>query len=126
MARNRTPTSILEAKGSFVTHKNRQRVSEPDAKEPMCDPPDYLGKEEKKVWRDIVKHACPGVLFASDQDAFQLYVRLVAKMRYHFSEMSQFVSLASRFAATPADRSKVVVEKKKESSLSEFLNRKSA
>ena len=131
MAKNRTPTSILEAKGAFQQNPGRARKAEPKVTEPIGNPPTYLSAEEKKVWREIVKRSPPGVLFESDREAFELLVRLASKKRYHFSammvgEMSQFVSLCSRYAMTPADRSKVAVETPKKSALSDFINRKSA
>ena len=131
MARNRTPTSILDAKGSFLTHKNRLRPDEPVTVKPLGNPPAYLSKEEKKVWKETVKEAAPGVLFESDRTAFELLVRLKSKMIHEYSSMmaadkAQLVSLCSRFAMTPADRSKVSVNKPAQSSLQQFLNRKSA
>ena len=53
-------------------------------------------------------------------------MRLTHKLRTQFAtmkgvEMGQFITLCSRFAATPSDRSKVAVEQPKESSLSKFL-----
>jgi hypothetical protein len=94
----------------------------------LGSPSVHLSLEEKKVWRDMVKRACPGVLFESDRDHFELCVRLCTKMRYNWekmtaAEMSQFTSLGSRFAMTPADRSRVVVAAAPKSSLQEFLKR---
>jgi hypothetical protein len=77
----------------------------------------------------MVKRSCPGVLFESDRDHFEMCVRLCTKMRYRFdqmtaAEMSQFISLGSRFAMTPADRSRVTVAAAPKSSLQSFLAKK--
>jgi hypothetical protein len=124
----RTPTAILEAKGAFEQNPNRARPNEPTSGKPIGAPPVYLSLEEKRVWRELVKHACPGVLFESDREHFELLTRLTAKMRYHFtemkaSEMAHFISLGSRFAMTPADRSRVTIDRTKKSTLQEFLKR---
>ena len=130
MAPNLQPTAILDAKGSFLKHPERARPNEPRATEPLGTPPKYLTAAEKKVWKELAKQLLPGVAFASDRVAFELLVRLTAKMRTNqmtkTSDMTTLISLCSRFAMTPADRSRVSVEKPKDSSLSSFLNRRPA
>lgn len=131
MARNRTPTSILDAKGAFAKNPNRARPNEPTTDQPIGNPPSYLSKEEKKIWKERVKQAIPGVLKFSDRTAFELLVRLDNTMRndranMKVSEMSLLVSLCSKFAMTPADRSKVNVEQPKKSNLQMFLTRKAS
>jgi hypothetical protein len=130
MARNLTPTSILEAKGSFITHKNRQRPHEPSTDQPIGNPPPEMTKEEKKRWRELVRQACPGVLKESDRLLFALLVRLAAKFYSNqpmmAAETTQMITLSSKFAMNPADRSRVSVEKPKQSSLSMFLTKKAS
>lgn len=125
MPRNRTPTAILDAKGGFLTHKDRQRPNEPISDRPIGNPPTSLSKEEKKVWRDLVKQACPGVLMESDRLMFAVLVRLATKFYTNApmmaAETNQMITLSSKFAMNPADRSRVAVEKKPTSSLSSFL-----
>jgi hypothetical protein len=130
MARPRTPTSILDAKGSFLTHKNRQRPNEPITDRPIGDPPESFTKEQRKVWRDLVKQSCPGVLMESDRLMFSVLVKLAAKFYANepmmAAETTQMITLSSKFAMNPADRSKVSVEKPKSSSLTSFLQRKAS
>lgn len=130
MGRNRTPTNILDAKGSFLTHKNRQRPNEPTTDRPIGNAPTSMSKAERKVWKQLVKQACPGVLKESDRLLFALLVRLATKFYNNepmmAAETSQMITLSSKFAMNPADRSKVNVEKPKSSSLSLFLAKKSA
>ena len=128
MGRNRTPTDILEAKGSFLTHKNRQRPNEPVVDRPIGDPPKHFAKEEKKVWKAMVKEACPGVLMESDRRVFAVLVRLATKFELNqdmkVMETNQLIALSSKFAMNPADRSKVAVEKPKQSALAAFMSKR--
>lgn len=128
MGRNRTPTEILDAKGTFIANPQRSRPGEPKGSQPLGGPPTYLSKEEKKVWKDLAKQVLPGVAYQSDRTAFELLTRLTYKLRSgqmtKSSDMATLISLCSRFAMTPADRSRVVVDKPKESALSTFLNRR--
>ena len=130
MGRNRTPTSILDAKGGFLTHKDRQRPNEPASDRAIGNPPTYLTKDEKKVWKELVKQACPGVLMESDTLLFAVLVRLATKFRKNepmmAAETNQLITLSSKFAMNPADRSRVEVEKKPTSALSTFLQRKAS
>jgi phage terminase small subunit len=130
MGRNPTPTAILDARGGFINRPSRERPDEPSTagRRPLGPPPSYLSAEEKKVWKRLAKEMLPGVAFASDRTAFELLTRLTAKLRAgqmsKSSDMATLITLCSRFAMTPADRSRVVAEQPKESSLSKFLSRR--
>jgi phage terminase small subunit len=126
MPRNRTPTAILDAKGAFNQNPGRARPTEPTTDKPIGGPPNWLSSTEKTVWHELVKQSLPGVLMESDRLMFAVLVRLAAKFRSGDEpmmgiEIAQMISLSSRFAMTPADRSKVTVEKKPTSSLTSFL-----
>jgi len=130
MGRTRVPTAITEAKGGFLTHKNRLRPNEPVDVREIGNPPTYMSKEEKKVWRDLVKQACPGVLKLSDRLLFAVLVKMAT--RFHAgekllcAETAMLITLSSKFAMNPADRSKVSVDKPKQSGLALFLQKKTA
>jgi phage terminase small subunit len=131
MSRPRTPTALLDARGAFSKNPDRQRPAEPTTDQPIGSPPTYLSKDEKKIWKELVKQSLPGVLKFSDRASFELLVRLTSTMRTDYATMrvadkSLFVSLCSRFALTPADRSKVNVEQPKKSNLQAFLTRKAS
>lgn len=126
MGRNRTPTAILDAKGTFLVNPQRARSDEPATDRPLGSPPRYLTDAEKKVWKELADQCLPGVVFESDRTEFEMLVRLKAKMIDDFWSMKSadkalLVTLGSKFAMTPADRSKVTVDKPKESKLSKFL-----
>jgi len=125
MGRNQTPTAILDAKGAFIANPQRARKDEPQGRGELGTPPKYLSADEKKIWKEVAKRIPPGVAFESDRDAFELMVRLTTKLRKgeleKVSHMTTLISLWSRFAMTPADRSRVSADKPKESGLAEFL-----
>jgi phage terminase small subunit len=128
MGRNRTPTPILEGKGGFITHKNRKRPDEPTTDRPIGKPPTYLNASEKRVWKQLVVQALPGVLLESDRLMLAVLARLANKLYtgvpMKVGETAQMITLSSKFAMNPADRSKVSVEKPKQSALSLFLAKK--
>jgi phage terminase small subunit len=136
MGRTHTPTAILDAKGSFLKHPDRKRPGEPKPSRPLGPPPKYLSDGLKAIWKEVAKRLLPGVASEADRDAFEMMVRLTATMRdggtkvgdvvvpMMAAERSTLISLWSRFAMTPADRSKVVVEKPKDSKLDAFMKRR--
>ena len=112
MPRPRTPTSILEARGAYVTHPERraERVNEPQPTAPLGAAPDHLTKEQKKIWRELVRIAPPGVLANCDRWIVERCVQLVAKMRagnLMALEGSQLITCLSKLGMTPVERSKV-------------------
>src|SRR5271170_4407135 len=115
MGRNNTPTAILDAKGSFLNHPERARPNEPTSDKPLGDPPSWMTKKEKVVWQELAAQALPGVVLESDRLQFALMVKLATKLynkkELRVGEMSTLITLGSKFAMNPADRSKVVVEK---------------
>jgi hypothetical protein len=135
MPRNKVPTAVLDAKGAFIANPQRERKAEPKTTDagPIGSAPTRLTQDQKKVWKEIAKRMLPGVVFASDRDAFELMVRLTVRMRAEdhtkeetimaAAEKTLLVSLWSRFAMTPADRSRVQAEKKPEDKLTTFLSR---
>ena len=128
MGRNKTPTSMLDAKGTFLSHPDRKRPNEPSTDRPIGTAPKTMTAEQKEVWKELVKQSCPGVLKVSDRLMFAVLVKLATKFYSNVSmaavETAQLITLSSKFAMNPADRSRVQVEKPKESALSLFLKKK--
>lgn len=126
MSGRRTPTAILDARGSFLNHPERRRPNEPTTTRPLGGPPKHLDIDHAKIWRDLKRQLLPGVAMGSDRTAFECLVNLVYRLRkgtlsdHGYSLLLQF---AGRFALTPADRSKVAVESKPASKLDKFMNR---
>jgi hypothetical protein len=132
MGRNRTPTEILDAKGAFIANPQRKRPGEPKAADGIGPAPRRLTDAEKAIWKELAEDSAPGVLKRSDRNMFELLVVLTARFRDRLdaaivmtaADRSLMLSLASRFAMTPADRSKVIVEGQVKSRLEEFLARR--
>jgi hypothetical protein len=124
MPRPRTPTEMLDAKGSFLAKPDRARPNEPVIDEPLGDPPIRLSEEEKKVWLEIAEELPNGVAKQSDRAMFEVLVRLIAKLRagkIRIMELSALISLCGKFAMTPSDRSKVAVNAEPSNALTRFL-----
>lgn len=130
MGRNRKPTAILEAEGAFIANPQRKRTQEPntDKADGLGSPPRYLSDDQKKIWKEIAKSLLPGVALESDRDAFEMMIRLTDTMRNRWDEMmaadrTALVALWSKFAKTPADRSKVSADPPKDNKLDAFLKK---
>ena len=113
MGLNRTPTAILEARGSFIGHKNRKeaRAGEPIVTKRLGSPPKTFTDEQKKLWHEFAKIVPAGVATYADRWAVEIVVCAMAKFRAGTvtgGERYQLTSLLSRFGLTPADRSRVV------------------
>ena len=113
MGLNRTPTAILEARGSFINHKNRKeaRAGEPAVTKRLGSPPKTFTDEKKKLWHELAKIVPAGVATYADRWAVEIVVCAMAKFRagnISGAQTAQLTSLLSRFGLTPADRSRVV------------------
>jgi phage terminase small subunit len=123
----RTPSALLETKGAYIKEPSRklERANEPTTDRPIGDPPEYLTKAERKVWRELVKQSCPGVLKEPDRLMFAMLVGLATKFQNRekmvIAETNQMITLSSKFALNPADRSRVQVAAAPKSNLQSFL-----
>src|ERR1700675_3392802 len=113
MGLNRTPTAILERRGSFINHKNRKeaRAGEPVVTKRLGGPPKTFTDEQKKLWREFAKMVPAGVATYADRWAVEIIVCTMAKFRAGTSsgaERAQLASMLSKFGLTPADRGRVV------------------
>ena len=121
MARPRTATNLLDARGSFQKNPQRkaERAEEPTDLEPLGDPPAGLSEREYEMWSEVVTVMHKGVVYEVDRFAVELAVRLITKMRYRFNdmtaaEMGRLQGVLGQLGMTPADRSKVQVLRKPE------------
>jgi hypothetical protein len=112
MPANRVPTPILEARGSFASHKNRKtaRAGEPVETRPLGGPPRTFTEEQRKLWREFARMVPTGVATYADRWGVELIVAAMTKYRAGTAksmDMQQISSLLARFGLTPADRSRV-------------------
>lgn len=113
MARPRTPTAVLERRGSFISHKDRKeaRAFEPVPSGELGSAPRHFSKDEKKVWKELEKIAPPGVLADCDRWTVEIAVKLMSKFRLGTitsSGVAQLITFLSKMGMTPSDRSKVM------------------
>jgi len=116
MARPRKPTKVLEMRGAFDKDPQRKRTKEPEPKGDLGQPPKQLSPSAKSAWREFAKQAPDGVFGDSDRVAVEIASVLLAEFRedpaeFSAARMARLDSLLGRFGMTPADRSKVVVDK---------------
>ena len=91
----------------------------------LGDPPDFFSDDLKTIWVEVSKTIPNGVACESDRTSFEMLCRVIHQIRtsdqFISSQCSQFVSLASRFGLTPADRQKVrVIENPKDNPFDDF------
>jgi phage terminase small subunit len=113
--RKRTPTKVLETRGSFIAHPERKRSAEVKQVDGVGDPPSYLSDLEKQCWHELVRISLPGVLTVSDRPLVEVASRLWGEMRnpdpraefIGHARLGRFMVCLASMGMTPADRSKV-------------------
>ena len=111
----RKPTSVLQLAGSFKTHPERARDAEPEAAGEIGEPPETFTEMEKKAWNQIVGDALDGVFCKSDRLAVELASKLLAGVWENGLDdrsTTQLRQFLAAFGMTPADRSRISVQKK--------------
>lgn len=109
MAKHRTPSNILDARGSFRKNPQRARADATDAR-PLGDPPMHLSEAQLAAWLEIVADAIPGLLNAADRVSVEIAAVTLAKIRDGSAiggDYRLLANLLGRFGMTPADRSRV-------------------
>jgi phage terminase small subunit len=125
MARPRTPTSVLELKGSFKNHPERKRPHEPKPEGELGPAPEHLTDQERATWEEVVRITPARVLTSADRLIVEVTSRLMTKYRadptFTAAELSKLISCLARLGLTPSDRSKVaVVPEKKPNTFSKW------
>lgn len=123
--RPKTPTNVLELRGAYKKHPERKPKdgTEPELKDGVGEPPEYLAADEKALWHEIVSLACDGVLGDSDRLAVEIAATLMAEFRrggrdeqgrplFTDARLSRLQAILGQLGMTPADRAKVKVPKK--------------
>ncbi|MEY3371720.1 MAG: hypothetical protein RLZZ537_188 [Pseudomonadota bacterium] len=116
----KTPTNVLELRGSFKKHPERRaaRANEPKPTGSIGDPPEHLKPQEQDLWREIVGIVAPGVLANSDRLVLEITSVLMAEFRILGTagmtdgRLSRLSALLGQLGMTPADRARVNVPMK--------------
>ena len=111
MARPRTPTNVLELKGSFKKDPQRKR-EDAEAAGPLGGSPAHINGAVLGAWNEIVASAPREVLTGSDALAIELAANLLAQFRadpveFTAAKLVRLEALLGKFGMTPADRAKV-------------------
>lgn len=126
MARPRTASSILDARGAFKKHPERKRESEPEVHEPLPeDPPDYMTEDQAECWRHLKSIAPAGVLTAADAGALEMTACLYAEFRRGPDDMptARLTRLSSelhKLGMNPSGRAGLTVPKQKAGELDDL------
>ena len=115
MPHNRTPTRVLEARGSFERHPERRRGREPKPKGPIGSAPAHLSESQRSTWDYFLEVTPEGVLMESDAPALEVLAVLFdafrrEPMRFTSRNYGTLLSLFGRFGYTPANRAALEVE----------------
>jgi phage terminase small subunit len=114
MARPRTPTELLELKGTFTKNPSRKREIGPKSDRGLGQVPRHLTEAEADCWREVVANSAACVLTSADRVLVELVARLLAKMRRDWltgAEIGTLKSCLTELGWTPASRSKVATPK---------------
>lgn len=111
MARPRTPTNVLDARGSFKKHPERKR-QDADSVGPLSAAPDHINGPVLNAWNEIARCAPLDVLTDSDRISLELAANLLAQFRadpteFAAAKLVRLEALLGKFGMTPADRAKV-------------------
>ena len=111
MARPRTPTNVLDARGAFKKNPQRRRQdAEPSGQ--LGAAPAHLECEALQAWEEIKRSAPRDVLTESDRLALEVAAQLLAQFRtdpveFPAAKLVRLEALLGKFGMTPADRAKV-------------------
>ena len=131
MARPRTPTKILELKGSFKHDPQRKkaRMNEPKPTGTLGKAPEAFTEELIVIWHELGALAPPGVLTNADRWLVEVACQLMLKFRtvglipkYGITgaEISQLTTCLTQMGLTPACRSKIAVPKQEKEAFDEI------
>ena len=119
MARPRTPTNVLDARGAFKKNPQRARV-DPANSGKLRPPPkgDHFNEIHRLIWKELVKAAPKDVITESDRFALEICCLLMAEFRadaisFPAAKLVRLETLLGKFGMTPSDRAKVAGAKEK-------------
>lgn len=118
MARHKTPSNILDLKGSYKTHPERKNDEEPEGLPLNSTPPEYFDAEHIKHWNDLISRVPAGV--ATDSDYYLLVIGAailseIEETQGHLpnERIAKFVTISAKLGLTPSDRAGLKVPQKK-------------
>lgn len=115
--RTRTPTAVLEARGSFTRHpeRRRERQDEPRPDTPLGNPPKRLSEAEKTAWREMQAEGF--WLTSADAMMVEIAANLMSQQRTGQIDnpaRTLLVSTLIKLGFGPTERAKMKVMPQKE------------
>ena len=110
MARPRTATELLEARGAFKNHPERKRKNEPKPAAGFPEmPPAHLTPEQATCWQQIVEITPARVLAGSDVIITEIAACLLAEYRANPEQMvtariTRLTCELGKLGLSPSDR----------------------
>lgn len=126
MARPRTASNILDARGAFRKNPQRARPNEPKVTDPIADhAPAHLDEAEQGCWRELRDQIPAGVLTAADSATLEVVAVLFARFRKDKSDMSaahltRMTAMMGRLGLDPSGRASLTVDGKKKNDFDDF------
>ena len=118
MARNKTPTNVLELRGAGKKHpeRMRDREGEPQPEGGIGPAPEHLSEGVGQIWDELVDVIPAGVLGNTDRIALERLSHLLFEARtypdlWSSAKEKDLISYLSRFGMTPSDRAKNSIPK---------------
>lgn len=117
MARPRTASNILDARGAFRKNPNRARPNEPKVKGAFRKtPPKRLLGLQKDAWRELVKAVPAGVLTGADHLVMEIIAVLLAEFWTNPADMdttriTRLHAMMARFGLDASGRASLTIEK---------------
>ena len=116
MARPRTATEILKARGAFRKDPQRVRVDPEPTGTLRKTPPNNLTTDQKRAWQRIVRIAPARVLQCSDEIMVELAAVLLAEFQADpgmmpTARLLRLETQLGKLGLSPSDRARVGVEK---------------
>jgi hypothetical protein len=107
MARPRTPTAILELRGSFLRNPNRKkaRKNEPLVTTPLPSPPTYLTSATAATWQEMKRYGY--WLTSADRCLVEIASTFVARYRVNelkSGDISLLIALLGKIGFSPKER----------------------
>ena len=116
MPRRKTPTRVLDARGSFKKDPQRRRDGEPEVTDSLSTPPDDFSEAEAKAWHMIASKAPMGVLMDSDWPSVVMAAKLWAEfmadsINFNTARLTRLHRILGDFGLNPSDRASLSIPK---------------
>jgi len=120
MARPRTATNILDARGAFKKNPGRARPNEPKVSAKFKKTPSKrLDDSQRAAWRELIKAVPAGVLTGADHLELEMVACLLAEFWACPAEMGTtrinlLRTMMGRFGLDPSGRASLTIEPPKD------------